>query len=365
MYRYTDGSQGDGGAQKKSRALIWKMSNANVAPGYESTSSTDIMEYRFAEILLNIAECYAAQGNAGECTNYLRQIRNRVGAGTDDLATLNGKYDLIRAVLNERAVELAYEGKRSWDMRRWLLFEGGAGFDPRLAGINDDTREYDPELAYGAGWKIYNGKDGRPTYTKNDNVLTRLGLPRFCGTKQQTKIWAYNLGTIQNMDVRDEEDNFQHPLQNNSLLMSVTPITRDMNEAERNAAFDELENFYEGVDMGDHIEANGTRVSMTGKSNVKTRLGVRLQGSTVPDVNNVSRGQGFLELNWIRNSQRPGVVMNGVEFKEEGAKHLGEFRIGMEGQMTENLHGFISGGIRAGGSGWHEETLNVGLKYTF
>lgn len=122
---------------------------------------------------------------------------------------------------------------------------------------------------------------------------------------------------------------------------------------------------YEGVDMGDHIEANGTRVSMTGKSNVKTRLGVRLQGSTVPDVNNVSRGQGFLELNWIRNSQRPGVVMNGVEFKEEGAKHLGEFRIGMEGQMTENLHGFISGGIRAGGSGWHEETLNVGLKYTF
>ena len=115
----------------------------------------------------------------------------------------------------------------------------------------------------------------------------------------------------------------------------------------------------------DHIEANGTRVSMTGKSNVKTRLGVRLQGSTVPDVNNVSRGQGFLELNWIRNSQRPGVVMNGVEFKEEGAKHLGEFRIGMEGQMTENLHGFISGGIRAGGSGWHEETLNVGLKYTF
>lgn len=122
---------------------------------------------------------------------------------------------------------------------------------------------------------------------------------------------------------------------------------------------------YEGVDMGDHIEANGTRVSMTGKSNVKTRLGVRLQGATVPDVNNVNRGQGFLELNWIRNSQRPGVVMNGVEFKEEGAKHLGEFRIGMEGQMTENLHGFISGGIRAGGSGWHEETLNVGLKYTF
>ena len=51
------------------------------------------------------------------------------------------------------------------------------------------------------------------------------------------------------MDVRDDEDNFQHPLQNNSLLMSVTPITRDMNEAERNAAFEELEDFYNNVGM--------------------------------------------------------------------------------------------------------------------
>lgn len=249
MYRYTDGSQGDAGAQKKSRALIWKMSSANVAPGYESTSGTDIMEYRFGELLLNIAECYAAQGNAAQCINYLRQIRTRVGAGTDDLNSLSDRYDLIRAVLNERAVELAYEGKRSWDMRRWLLFEGGAGFDPRLAGINDETREYDPELAYGAGWKIYNGKDGRPTYTKNDNVLTRLGLPRFCGTKQQTKIWVWDLAHTHDMDVRDADGAFQHPLEDNQLLMSVTPITRDMNEAERNAAFDELEAFYESVGM--------------------------------------------------------------------------------------------------------------------
>ena len=134
-------------------------------------------------------------------------------------------------------------------MRRWLLFEGGAGFDPRLAGINDETREYDPELAYGAGWKIYNGKDGRPTYTKTDNVLTRLGLPRFCGTKQQTKIWAYDLNTIHDMDVRDDEGAFQHPLENDQMLMNVTPITRDMSEAERNSAFDELEDFYEYAHM--------------------------------------------------------------------------------------------------------------------
>lgn len=264
MYRYTDGSQGDGGAQKKSRALVWKMSNDAVKVGGEQTSGTDIMEYRFAEILLNIAECYAAQNNTGQCISYLKQIRNRVGAGTDDLDELSGKYNLIKAVLNERAVELAYEGKRPWDMRRWLLYEGGAGFDPQMAGFNSDTYEYDPELAYGAGWKLYNGKNGRPTYTKTDNVLTRLGLERFSGTKQKTKIWGYDLANVHNMDVTGDDGTFQHPLQDNALLMNVTPITRNMNESERNAAFDRLEAFYKGVGMEtfDPIEKMGDRYGM-------------------------------------------------------------------------------------------------------
>ena len=161
-YRYTDGSSGDNGAQKKSRAVVWKMSDPNVPRSGESTAGTDIMEYRYAEILLNVAECYAALGNAGNCISYLQKVRSRVGAGTNDLVGLSDKYALIEAVLNERAVELAYEGKRSWDMRRWMLYEGGAGFDPRLVSI-DNNNIYDPEAAYGVGWKVYNGKDNEET----------------------------------------------------------------------------------------------------------------------------------------------------------------------------------------------------------
>lgn len=110
MYRYTDGRKGDGGAQGKSRALVWKMSDPNIAIGSESISGTDVMEYRYGELLLNLAECYAAQGNAGECLKYLGMIRARVGissANNYGLGSISDRYQLLKAVLNERQIELA------------------------------------------------------------------------------------------------------------------------------------------------------------------------------------------------------------------------------------------------------------------
>lgn len=110
------------------------MSDPKTAIGAENSSSTDIMEYRYGELLLNVAECYAAQGKA-ECLTYLGKVRSRVGILSTDnygLGSISGRYELIKAVLTERQIELAYEGKRPWDLKRWLLFEGGAGFDPIL-----------------------------------------------------------------------------------------------------------------------------------------------------------------------------------------------------------------------------------------
>lgn len=115
MYRYTDGKKGDGGAQGKSRAIVWKMTNPNILQGAEATSGTDILEYRYGELLLNVAECLAAQGKASECLQYLGRIRSRVGISNTNnygLGNISDRYQLIKAVLNERQVELAYEGKR-------------------------------------------------------------------------------------------------------------------------------------------------------------------------------------------------------------------------------------------------------------
>jgi len=267
MYRYTDGKKGDSGANGKSRAIVWKMADPAIAVGAEGTSGTDVMEYRYGELLLNVAECYAALGNAGECLNYLSQIRSRVGISSTNnygLGNISDRYQLIKAVLNERQVELAYEGKRTWDLKRWLLFEGGAGFDPNIGGgYNSATGYYDPEASWGAGWKIFDGKDGRPEYSKTNNILTKLGLKPLSGTKHTSKIWGYDLDNVHQVpEYIDSEVN--HPLVGNELMAAVPGIKRDMTEADRNAAFDKLEAFYDGVNMKtyDPIEKMGHKYGM-------------------------------------------------------------------------------------------------------
>jgi hypothetical protein len=116
--------------QTSSPAYVRKMSNpkASNASSFQY-SATDIFEYRYAELLLNIAECYAAKGDVGNTVAYLGKIRNRVGipsANNYGIGTLADKYAAINAVLYERRVELAYEGKRFWDVQRWMLYSDDA-----------------------------------------------------------------------------------------------------------------------------------------------------------------------------------------------------------------------------------------------
>ncbi|MBF4470494.1 RagB/SusD family nutrient uptake outer membrane protein [Flavobacterium sp. HJJ] len=121
-----------------SPAFVRKMSNqtASNATNYQY-SPTDIFEYRYAELLLNIAECYAALGQTANTLAYLGKIRARVGipsANNYGIGTLVNKYAAIEACLYERRVELAYEGKRFWDVQRWMLYD-----DASLPGIVGGT----------------------------------------------------------------------------------------------------------------------------------------------------------------------------------------------------------------------------------
>lgn len=109
--------------------FVRKMSNPAESNTNYEFSGTDIFEYRFAELLLNIAECYAAKGDVSKTIEYLGKIRNRVGipsANNYGIGNLADKYAAIEAVLYERRVELAYEGKRFWDIQRWMLYSNEA-----------------------------------------------------------------------------------------------------------------------------------------------------------------------------------------------------------------------------------------------
>ncbi|QPH40236.1 RagB/SusD family nutrient uptake outer membrane protein [Pedobacter endophyticus] len=94
-------------------------------------AGTDWIEIRYAEVLLNLAECAAEISNIGqgqEAYANLIALRKRAGieAGTDGLYGLTAgmsKNQLIAAIMRERQIELAFEGKRFWDLRRRKLLE--------------------------------------------------------------------------------------------------------------------------------------------------------------------------------------------------------------------------------------------------
>ena len=60
----------------------------------------------------------------------MKQIRQRAGyeAGKEGLDGVDAdQATCMSAILYERQIELAYEGKRFDDLRRWMLFDGGVG----------------------------------------------------------------------------------------------------------------------------------------------------------------------------------------------------------------------------------------------
>lgn len=67
--------------------------------------------YRYAEVLLFLAEALEEQGKSGEALPFLEEVRSRAGLG----APVGG---LGEAIFRERQVELAFENKRWFDLVR-------------------------------------------------------------------------------------------------------------------------------------------------------------------------------------------------------------------------------------------------------
>lgn len=110
------------------------------------SSGTDFIDIRLAEVMLNYAEAAVEVGQLGEAFAMLKQIRERAGIketvpGDPELAGKEygldpgmGQDAMRQAVRDERFVELLFEQKRLWDMRRWMIHhETMVGQDKRHA----------------------------------------------------------------------------------------------------------------------------------------------------------------------------------------------------------------------------------------
>lgn len=74
---------------------------------------------RYAEVLLIYAEAMAEQDKLTEALTALNRVRSRAGF-TTELQT-SSKNEFMEWLRHERMIELAFEGHRFWDLRRWGL----------------------------------------------------------------------------------------------------------------------------------------------------------------------------------------------------------------------------------------------------
>ena len=74
--------------------------------------------YRYADVLLMLAECEAEVGTPAQAAIYINQVRGRAGVAMAPV-TLTTKNAALLAVMHERAVELGAEEVASIDILRW------------------------------------------------------------------------------------------------------------------------------------------------------------------------------------------------------------------------------------------------------
>lgn len=110
------------------------------------TSVHTWINIRLAEVYLNYAEALNeyAPGNA-DIAFYYNAVRSREGVGMPGLPAGLSQSQVRKAIRRERAVELCFEGKRFFDLRRWMDDEN-LGADIRSVNIakNGDNFAYSP-----------------------------------------------------------------------------------------------------------------------------------------------------------------------------------------------------------------------------
>lgn len=94
---------------------------------------------RLGELYLNYAEIQIALGNEEEARNYINMIRSRASVNMPPI-TATGT-ELVEVYRKERAVELALEDHRFFDLYRWKAGPGNIDINP-VNGLESVTRNW-------------------------------------------------------------------------------------------------------------------------------------------------------------------------------------------------------------------------------
>lgn len=115
---------------------------------------------RHAEVLLNYAEASAELGQTQEAVEKLNMVRSRVGM-PDVPADGGPNRTLMERIRQEREVELAFEGHRYFDVRRWMIapdvYKDAMGI--QIEGELDPNGEMLVENRYNFHYNVFKVED--------------------------------------------------------------------------------------------------------------------------------------------------------------------------------------------------------------
>lgn len=117
---------------------------------------------RWAEVILNRAEAYAKTGKNTEALADVNVIRQRAGLSGTQLfsqSNMRGYTDILEVVLDERRLELAFEGHRTFD-----VYRNKRSMDRRYAGVHP--------------WEIIEHTDNRIQYFIPLDEITVSNIPQ-------------------------------------------------------------------------------------------------------------------------------------------------------------------------------------------
>ncbi|RFZ94901.1 RagB/SusD family nutrient uptake outer membrane protein [Mucilaginibacter conchicola] len=98
-----------------------KMLDPAAVPNSFNSTTRCIPLIRYAEVLLSYAEAINESQGPAQAYAPIEAIRKRAGLVPFALPTGLNKDQMRKVIQHERRIELAFEGHRFWDVRRWLL----------------------------------------------------------------------------------------------------------------------------------------------------------------------------------------------------------------------------------------------------
>lgn len=115
---------------------------------------------RLSEFYLTYAEAQYHLGNTGVAIDYVNSIRSRTGV---NMPPIDASGDLLEKIKHERKIELAFEGNRWYDARRWR--DAGTDFAKDILGVEIQKNPVNGNKSY--KYFYFEGGTGNRSFPEN------------------------------------------------------------------------------------------------------------------------------------------------------------------------------------------------------